>query len=188
FRVYEDREGGLWIATFAEGLFRLRQQPFAVYAHPDGPQPSRAMIEDHLGKIWVQSGSLASFENGNFTNYYREGRNRNPDHWGNVVAALYEDHNGYLWVGTWDGIARFKDGRFIEEVAISNQLKGRIHRIKGDHAGSLWFGMESGGGLYRLLDGEISHYTSRDGLAGDTIDELYVDRVGRLWVGTDKGL
>jgi len=190
FRVLEDREGGLWIATFEKGLYRLRQQIISLYIHPAGPQirSPRAMLQDHLGNIWVQSGSLSSFEDGRFKNYYREGRDQNPSTWGNVVAALYEDRDGNLWVGTWDGIARFKDGRFIEEKYLSEQLKGRVYVITGDRTGGIWFGMESGAGLYRLLDGEVTHYTSRDGLAGDTIDSIREDRAGRLWVGTDKGL
>jgi signal transduction histidine kinase len=71
---------------------------------------------------------------------------------------------------------------------LSEQIKGRVHVIRGDRAGNLWFGMESGAGLYRLRDGALTHYTTRDGLAGDSVGAIHQDRGGRLWVGTDRGL
>jgi signal transduction histidine kinase/ligand-binding sensor domain-containing protein len=193
FKVLEDREGGLWIGTFFEGLCRLKE-PFITFHRPAGggdyktAKTSGAMIEDSRGDVWLRSAALARFRDGRFTNYFRPGRTRKAWDWGNLVSALYEDHDGSIWIGTWDGVTRFRDGRLLEESVLSEQIKGRVHAILRDRDGNLWFGMESGGGLYRLRDGAVTHYTTGDGLAGDAVNVIHQDRAGGLWIGTNHGL
>ena len=81
------------------------------------------MLEDSRGNVWLRSAALARFTDGRFTNYYRPGRTRKALDWGNVVSALYEDRDGSIWVGTLDGIARFRDGRLHEERLLSERLR-----------------------------------------------------------------
>ncbi len=57
-----------------------------------------------------------------------------------------------------------------------------------DRANSLWIGSAAGQGLYRLRGGRLDHFTSADGLSSDTIDTLYQDREGNLWVVTSNGI
>jgi ligand-binding sensor domain-containing protein len=56
-----------------------------------------------------------------------------------------------------------------------------------DAHGAVWIGTESDG-LYRLYQGKAEHFSSRDGLSGDTVWTIAEDREGTLWVATDKGL
>jgi signal transduction histidine kinase/streptogramin lyase len=55
-----------------------------------------------------------------------------------------------------------------------------------DRHDALWVGTESEG-LYRIFDGLADHYASVNGLSGDTVNSIYEDREGNLWVATDKG-
>jgi signal transduction histidine kinase/ligand-binding sensor domain-containing protein len=188
FKVLEDREGTLWIATLNQGLYRLREQVITVYRHPGGPQFNTIgpMMQDRAGNVWAASGGLARFKSDRFENSYRQGRSHNTWDWGNMLSALYEDHDGSLWVGTWDGIVRFKDGRLHEEKSLSAQIKGRVYAIRRDRAGDLWLGGDSG--LSRLSNGELTHYTTRDGLSSDNVKVVLEDRAGTLWIGTNGGL
>jgi ligand-binding sensor domain-containing protein len=188
FKVLEDREGTLWIATLSEGLYRLREQAITVHRHPGGPQFNTIgpMLQDRAGNIWVGSGGLARFKGERFENFYRQGRSHNTWDWGNVLSALYEDSDGSIWVGTWDGIVRFKDGQLHEEKSLSEQIKGRVYAIRRDRAGTLWFGGEQGVFLFR--GGKLTHYAAKDGLAGDNVKVIHQDRAGTIWVGTNSGL
>src|SRR6202167_3660060 len=56
-----------------------------------------------------------------------------------------------------------------------------------DRNQTLWVGTESQG-LYRIHDGVADHYGSANGLSGDTVEDIYEDKEGNLWVTTDAGL
>ena len=51
--------------------------------------------------------------------------------------------------------------------------------------GDLWVG--GYGGLTRLHDGAVSHWTERDGLPSNSVRSVYEDAQGVLWVGTYDG-
>src|SRR5579863_9277257 len=64
----------------------------------------------------------------------------------NAVSAILQTHDGYLWLGTYAGLARFDGVRFV--VFNSAQEPGlqsdRITSLSEDAAGALWVGQEGG--------------------------------------------
>ena len=60
-----------------------------------------------------------------------------------------------------------------------------------DHAGALWVATQ-GDGLMRIagnrLSGDVTRFTTRDGLAHNVISSLIEDSDGNIWVGTSGGL
>ena len=57
FRMFEDREGTLWIGTAKEGLYRADPQAIAMYQHPNGSQWNvvEPALQDRTGSIWFGS-------------------------------------------------------------------------------------------------------------------------------------
>lgn len=106
----------------------------------------------------------------------------------NTVTAIVQSRNGYLWLGTHDGLARF-DGVRFKVFGLEQGLPSvDITSLCEDREGSLWIGTY-GGGLSRLRDGPIESVLSAKGqTAIATITCLEVDSTGRLWVGTPGGL
>ena len=105
----------------------------------------------------------------------------------NSVTAIVQTRDGYLWVGTFGGLARF-DGLQFTVFNSSNSpglLSSRIVALHEDRHGVLWIGTE--GGLARYERGRFTTLTSRDGLPHDTVFSLAEDRPGRLWIGTGQG-
>ena len=188
FRTLEDREGTLWIATYDRGLYRLREHLVTVHQHGGGAQANAisVLMQDRSGTIWTGAGGLARIVDGRFENVYRPGRSRQPWSWENVVTAIFEDVDGTLWLGTYAGVARFRDGRFHEEPRLSAQISGRVRAIHRDRAGALWLGADQG--LYRLLNGIVTRYTTVDGLVANDVKLIHEDRSGTLWIGTGAGL
>jgi ligand-binding sensor domain-containing protein/signal transduction histidine kinase len=103
------------------------------------------------------------------------------------ARALAQSHEGYLWIGGDDGLARFDGLRFVT-FGIQEGIKvGPVSALLEDSRGALWIG-STGGGLSCWQNTQITTLTTRDGLPVNSITALAEDVAGRLWVGTDAGL
>ena len=104
----------------------------------------------------------------------------------NSVLAIAQTRDGYLWLGTANGLARF-DGVQFKRFGLSDGLSSLYVRVLlEDREGGLWIGTVNG--LSRLLNGRFTTWTTRDGLAGNVILALTEDREGAIWIGTNTGL
>lgn len=105
----------------------------------------------------------------------------------NTVNAITETPDGYLWVGTRGGLARFDGVRFVT-FGLSDGLRGvHIRALLEDGRGGLWIATR-GGGLSHLKDGVITTQTTADGLLSNEVLCLAGDGCDGLWVGTLRGL
>lgn len=106
----------------------------------------------------------------------------------NSVYAIMQSREGYLWLATQEGLARFDGIRFLTyDKAHAEWLKSNeIWALLEDRAGALWIGT-SGGGLVRLSDGQATTYTTENGLPSDLVKALHQDREGHVWIGTIGG-
>jgi signal transduction histidine kinase/ligand-binding sensor domain-containing protein/CheY-like chemotaxis protein len=106
----------------------------------------------------------------------------------NTVPAIAQSGDGYLWIGTELGLARF-DGLHFTVFDKSNTPELRSNKIDAlltDRNGDLWIGT-IGGGLSRLSHGKFETFTTEDGLSSNSVLSLFLDRSGGLWVGTNGG-
>ncbi len=105
----------------------------------------------------------------------------------NTVTALTQTQDGYLWVGTRGGLARFDGIRFVT-YGLAEGLKGlHVRSLVDDGKGGLWIAT-MGGGLSHLHDGVITTQTTADGLVTNDLLCLARDGADGLWIGTDQGL
>lgn len=107
----------------------------------------------------------------------------------NSVNAIAQTPDGYLWVGTREGLARFDGVRFtvLDEKAAPYLKHSAINALCVGRDGSLWVASESNG-LTRLKDGGVTHYLKADGLPDNQIQCLLESRDGGLWIGGETGL
>jgi ligand-binding sensor domain-containing protein/signal transduction histidine kinase len=106
----------------------------------------------------------------------------------NTVNAIVQTPDGYLWLGTRDGLARF-DGVKFTVFGLRDGLQSvEVQTLYVDRNGTLWIGT-SGGGLSRWVEGRIENVTLPHQLvAPDTVTAFAEDAAGRLWIGTVAGL
>ena len=105
----------------------------------------------------------------------------------NSVRALAQTRDGYLWIGSDDGVARFDGVRFVSFGLREGLPGGPVRTLFEDSHGALWIGTD-GGGLTRWQAGQVATFTKREGLPADSITALAEDNEKRLWVGTEAGL
>ncbi|HWY78101.1 MAG TPA: two-component regulator propeller domain-containing protein, partial [Verrucomicrobiae bacterium] len=104
----------------------------------------------------------------------------------NAVHALAQTLDGYLWVGSDDGVARFDGVRFLSFGFREGLRAGPVRKLLADSRGALWIG--SSGGLTCFQNGQFATYTASAGLPADAVTALAEDKDGRIWVGTEQGL
>jgi ligand-binding sensor domain-containing protein/signal transduction histidine kinase len=105
----------------------------------------------------------------------------------NTVQALAQTRDGFVWVGTEAGLARFDGIGFqVFDKTTSPALPGNdIRCLLATADGALWIGTSEG--LARWSGGAVTALTTRDGLPGNTIRSLSMDARGNLLVVTESG-
>jgi signal transduction histidine kinase/streptogramin lyase len=89
--------------------------------------------------------------------------------------------DGYLWLGTDEGLARFDGFEFTVFSKPSADLPGNsITALAASPDGSLWVGTANGLAQYR--GNQFRTFTVKDGLPDNDIRGLYSDHGGTLWI------
>lgn len=184
--VLVDHRQTVWAGTRGEGLFQLQNGAFQT-APGSGPLGAQifALYEDGSGQLWAgtQNG-LGSWDGQMWK--VRTTHDGLPE---NTVRAIAADPAGNLWIGTESqGLARLKDGAFTVFPVGENGPPGNdISALFVDRDGVLWVGT-SGHGLAKLQNGQWTHYSTKDGLASNSISYIIEDDAGNLWIGSNAGL
>ena len=101
--------------------------------------------------------------------------------------SLARSRDGFLWVGTEEGIARFDGMSFV--VFNRKNTPGLPHNLAyallGGHDGSLWVGTAAG--LARFADGSARPFGAREGVPEKPVRCLLEDQDGAVWAGTWGG-
>jgi len=106
-----------------------------------------------------------------------------------TVRCIAQTPDGYLWVGTWQGLARF-DGLQMTVFTSANTPAlntSNIMSLYSDRRGQLWIGTDAGG-LVRYVDGAFRRFDSTDGISASRILSITEDGVGRMWFATEIGI
>ncbi len=107
----------------------------------------------------------------------------------NSVQSIAQTRDGYLWLGTQEGLVRFDGVRFttFDKGNTPEITNSNITALYEDRQSNLWIGTR-GGGLVRLRDGTFTTYTTKQGLAHNQVWSICEDGEGVLWIGTSEGL
>ncbi len=113
----------------------------------------------------------------------------------NVVNAIVQTRNGFLWIGTDAGLNRF-DGRHFTPIYFrgpGSSPQGIVSSLAEGLDGDLWIGTSAG--LVRIarpaldrFDRSLSVFYHPGAGMSDEITSLHGTRDGVLWVGTSAGL
>lgn len=105
-----------------------------------------------------------------------------------TIFSLFPGRDGALWIGTSEGLERWKDGNL---VALSN-AHGRINAIVEDHAGTIWAARsrnrEPTGGLCRVSGDQLQCVGNSWEPPLRFAGPLAEDMQGSLWIGSDQQL
>jgi signal transduction histidine kinase/ligand-binding sensor domain-containing protein len=170
--VLETKDSTVWVGTVS-GLERLVGQKFERV--PEITGTVRTLKQTSDGTLWI-----GTIGNGLWT--YKDGiflrlKTLLPD---NTVLKIFEDDSRQVWLGLQDGLVRL--GRTpVREVPLPGGSDADFETISGNGDSSLW-GVASG--VYMIRDGVARPYQFK-GMPNVMVRNIFRDREGDLWVGTD---
>ncbi len=104
----------------------------------------------------------------------------------NSIYSIIQDHNGFIWIATEGGLARF-DGTNMKVIAQSDGLPAQhVNSVFEDSKGNIWVATISG--VAKLMKDSIQVFTSANGLPDEYCYVVQEDKNGGIWLGTtNKG-
>ncbi|HLK46977.1 MAG TPA: two-component regulator propeller domain-containing protein [Bryobacteraceae bacterium] len=122
------------------------------------PLDPRKALTQYAQKVWTQEQGLPQ----------------------DTIRAIAQTTDGYLWLGTDEGLARFDGYDFVVFDKDHNNLPSNsISALAAGADGSLWIGTTNG--LAHYANKQFYIYDTNDGLPDDSIADLAVDHSGVLW-------
>lgn len=123
--------------------------------------PAFAMAGDWFDRVWQTDEGL-------------------PD---NLIRALAQTPDGYLWVSTMRGLSRFDGSRFqdFSPPNIGDAPNHAVRALLVDHAGRLWLGQDQGV-VVCVMPGKDRIFTPKDGLPAARVRTMIEDGEGALWI------
>ena len=106
----------------------------------------------------------------------------------NSVRAIAQTADGFLWLATMAGLARFDGAQFrVFNLANSPALGDEhITAMTAGRDSTLWLGTSSG--IVHYSNGQFQTLANAGALPHPIVRALLMDAAGTLWIGTDRGL
>jgi signal transduction histidine kinase/ligand-binding sensor domain-containing protein len=144
-----------------------------------------AMAQTPDGYLWLGSGSgLYRFDGVQFIRWQPPGDQQRPIR---SAYSLLSARDGTLWIGGFDGLASWRDGRLTRFPQLDGVF---VTSILEDRNGTVWVGgiaPADEGRLCAVRDGR-AECTGEAGRFGGFVWSFLEDDAGTLWVGADSGL
>lgn len=176
-RMFRDRDGGLWIATFNRGLIHIRHGKTDVYGRPDGLSGESAfsIFEDREGSIWVTtSGGLDRFRD-----FAVPTLSINQGLSSNRILSIVADRDGGVFMAATNGLNRWNSGHI--SILNATSVKGNFipNSLFQDDTGRVWVTTPYGFGY--LDNGRFVSVSTEPG----AVTAMAQDSDGNLWIANE---
>ena len=163
--IHQDRSGAFWFAT-NKGLIKHENGATTRFTTADGLPGNDVKIihEARDGALWIGTYSGLAVLSAGFPDN-RESRlkaglkifTERDGLAGNHIRSIYEDENGVMWIGTYDGgLSRFKDGVFTNYTTENGLFSNGVFQILPDERGNFW--MSGNQGIYRVSRAALNDF------------------------------
>jgi signal transduction histidine kinase/ligand-binding sensor domain-containing protein len=193
------------IASSPQGrqLWEVADDKGEMYTVPGLTRPftPNRLLRDSKGALWI--GTLDQgllYVNHGETTWFAQSDGLSSD----FVLAFFEDREGNIWIGTTNGLDRFRKS-VVSTISASQGLSTPAWSLTSARDGSIWIGTDDG--VNRWKDGQLTIYrsshlpragghtttyaTAREisdpALPDNVIGPLTEDARGRIWVTTRGG-
>jgi signal transduction histidine kinase/ligand-binding sensor domain-containing protein len=105
----------------------------------------------------------------------------------NIVQAVAQTGDGFLWVGTREGLAQFDGDQFHLVDLVVQSAQPSIACLLAARDGSLWVGTQDFG-IFCLNADKLERYDIADGNKNFSVYAIQEGGDGSIWFGTSRGI
>jgi len=208
--LFQDQQGNIWVALFQKGVLFIAASgssfqnigfnPFDI-SRNIGSHCVLSIIEDHLGNVWAGTDGDGLYRIQTSGNVDHFSSKNTPGFHGDIITALFEDREHYVWIGTYlYGFFRYnpQTGKFDvhhQKTDSENSLSNNFVTVfSQDDEGNIWIGTSGGGiSVFNPKTHQFKHYLSSEDVAksqisGNWVIDLMIDRDKGIWAATSDGL
>lgn len=203
YAVVEDTEGTVWYGSRGKGLL-VGDTWYTNKAYDPMSLSNNnifAMYRDKKGRVWIGTfgGGLdlaVKSEKGYSFMHFLNG-----DYSQRLIRSILEDQNGWMWVGTSDGVHVFHPDSLIADPKNYNVYNFANGKLKSseikclfqDSKGRVWVGTTGAGfAMCDQIDDydnlTFKHFDIQDGLVNNMVQSIVEDFAGKLWIATEYGI
>jgi len=199
-RIYQDRQGNLWMSTDTDGVFRYNGEETLHLTRDDGLISNSiwSIVEDRQGNMWFgarkinfSGNGVSRYDGKQFVNFtiFTAADGLVTDQ----VLCIFEDRHGSLWFGSgWKeslgqgkGLSRYDGQHFTRFTTADGLPSNTITDIAEDQDGYLWLATNQG--LSRYDGQRFVNFSGDEGLVNSYMHCVFKDRDGLLWTGSHGG-
>jgi len=210
--LYLDRSRRVWAGTSRGAIWFENGQPAGAFGDYGLPtKPIRSIRQTRDGTFWFGTWKSGLFRWRPPANEIESASGSNLTHYTKAdgladdrVLCFHEDGDGGLWIGTHDGLNRWKKGRFFTFRQAQGLYHDVINWMEQDEFGRIWFSCNRGifamarSELDDVAEGRIPSamatvYGTADGMLSPETNGEHSPagcraRDGRFWFPTTDGV
>jgi signal transduction histidine kinase len=188
------KNGDLWVGT-PDGLNRIRGSAVDSFTSADGLPDDfiRSLLVDADGSLWIgtrrglahwmfSEGSNDAVRTATRKETYTQANGLGSD----LVGAMVRDSVGNLWIATFAGLSRMRDGKIANYTTANGLSSNVITALLPRSGGSLLIGTQDHG--WNLWDGEKFSAVKDSVLKDTSVRAILDDEQNHLWFATGKGI
>ncbi len=214
--ITQDHTGAIWIGTDGGGLNKMTYGGLAgledIIHFKSGADKTNfisndnvySLYEDRSNNLWI--GTIAGVNKTDLKkksiNYYMKSDNPNSiDIMDNVIASVYLNNDGKLWIGNWGKGLNILNRATNEVIHYSSELTGKMH-IPEDHVhvifkdskSRIWLGTRNGVSILGRERNQfipVQDYFNApdfDYFSNIRVYCIIEDYEGKIWIGTGNGI
>ncbi|EGA70715.1 putative periplasmic ligand-binding sensor protein [Vibrio sinaloensis DSM 21326] len=180
-----NKEGGVWVGTYSQGMFQYRDNSLSAKSLPYLPTNEiRAILEDAQGQLWVGTSAGLVKYTANGEHQLFTTTDGLPD---NYIMALAQDKFGRIWVGSGVGVATIENDKVTR---IDIDAMDQAQYVFGFYGQDdyMWLTTDRGLIRYRFADNSLSFVGRRHGLPIDKLFQVVSDQTGYFWLTSNRGI
>ncbi len=166
--IERDQSGNVWVGT-NHGLLKFNHERKLIshFTTKDGlpGDDVKTVYQDKRGTIWIGTyGGVAALKSGdNLTSNPQQPKSEFISYTSekglasNRVRTIYEDTDGVLWIGTYDGgLSRLRDGKIVNCKIENGLYNNGVFKILEDDKQNFW--ISSNRGIFRVSKIELNAF------------------------------
>ncbi len=162
FRVYEDRQGAIWISVASQGIVKFKDDTYKIYNKQNGLNAKliTSFCEDREGNMWLgSSGSgILKYGGDRFISFNKESGLS-----GDIIRSIFEDSKGNFYFGDDGNLISRYDGEKVSILKTDSKcIMGQTRKMLELSNGNLLIGTT--GGLFEYDGNTIKDAPTKYGI------------------------